>query len=112
MARIRPANLEIADLKTGRMKREHREARLANKQTDEMKKLVNSKSKRFPLTLATDEWHDLKIQIEGNTMTVSIDGKQVGQFESEGIGHPTKNRLRLAVNKSAWVDDVVIHGSK
>ena len=41
-------------------------------------------------------------------MSVAIDGKPVGQFQSVGIAHPTKRMITLAVNKSAWVDDVVV----
>jgi hypothetical protein len=37
-----------------------------------------------------------------------IDGQAVGQLQSEGIAHPTKTRLRLAVNQQAWVDDVKV----
>jgi hypothetical protein len=33
-----------------------------------------------------------------------------GSMKLEGTGHPTMSRLRLAVNKSAWIDDVRIEG--
>lgn len=111
VARIRPKSVEITDLKTGPMKLAHRQARLENKLTPELKKLINGRKKKFAVDLATDEWHQLTVQISGDTMTVKIDDKQVGRFQSEGIGHPTKSRLRLSVNKSAWVDNVIIHGS-
>ncbi|APZ95568.1 family 16 glycoside hydrolase [Fuerstiella marisgermanici] len=108
MARIRPGSVEILDLKTGNMKLEHRTARQAGTVSPEVQKLINGKKKKFQSKIATDEWHDLSVQIKGATMSVSIDGKLVGEFTSEGIGHATKSRLRLAVNKSAWVDDVKI----
>lgn len=111
MARIRTDNIEIADLKTGRMKLEHREAKLENRLTAEMKKTINSRAKQFRHQLSTDEWHQLKVSIQGDRMTVAIDGHVIGSFESPGIAHPTKSRLRLAVNKSAWVDDVKIVGT-
>ena len=41
-------------------------------------------------------------------MRASVDGKAIGQFKSEGIAHPTKRMITLAVNKSAWVDDVKV----
>lgn len=108
MTRIKPKQVEIVDLKTGRMKRENRERRLAGKLTDAEKKQINRKSKYFKTDIAVNEWHQLKVSIAGDTMTVSIDGKQVGRFQSEGIDHATKSRLRLAVNRSAWVDDVKV----
>ena len=44
----------------------------------------------------------------GDWMRVTVDGKPVGQFRSEGIAHPTKRMITLAVNKSAWADDVKV----
>ena len=80
VARIRPKSVEISDLKTGPMKLEHRTARQANKVTPELKKLLSDKKKMSKLNLTTDEWHDLSVQIKGDTMTVKIDGQQVGKF--------------------------------
>ena len=105
LARIRLNRLEITDLKTGRMKIEHRDAKKDGKETAAMKKLVNSKSGYFDLRLAADEWHTLSVRINGDSMTVRINGDIAGEFTSSGIGHPTKSRVRLAVNRSAWVDD-------
>ncbi len=111
MARIKPTSVEILDLKTGNMKLEHRKARQEKTVTPELKKLIASKSRKFSVALTTGEWHQLKVEINGEKMTVEIDGKLVGSFQSDGIGHPTKSRLRLAVNKSAWVDDVLIEST-
>ncbi len=110
MARIRSNNVEIIDLKTGRMKKEHREIRQAKKETPELKKLLAGKTKRFKANVASNEWHDLEVKITGETMQVSIDGKKIGSFESAGIAHSTKSRLRLAVGKQAWIDDVKVWG--
>lgn len=108
MAKIQPKRVEITDMKTGRMKLENREAKLAGTLSDEAKKDIATKSKAFPVDLKTEEWHLLEVRIDGETMQVSIDEEKVGEFTSPGIGHPTKSRLRLAVNHQAWVDDVKI----
>ena len=100
--------MEILDLKTGNMKLEHRAARQAKTVTPELQKLINSRKKKFKSNIVANEWHKLTVQIKGDTMSVSIDDKPIGEFTSAGIGHPTKSRLRLAVNKTAWVDDVKI----
>jgi hypothetical protein len=125
MARIRLNRLEIVDLKTGRMKKEFRDARQAKQETPAMKKTIKGKSKFFPLELKPNKWHQLEVRIDGDQMQVTIKeelpmkGDQpqvgvkdrgVGRFSSPGIGHPTKRRLRLAVNKEAWVDDLKIWG--
>lgn len=110
MPRIRLDSLEIRDLKTGRMRLEMREKSKAKTLTAADRKFLNTKEKKFPLSLTADQWHDVEIRIEGTTMTVKIDGTKVGSFSSEGIGHPTKRRIRLAVNREAWVDDIEVFG--
>ena len=100
LAQIRCGKVEIADLKTGRMNFEMRNRRKEGQETDADKKLVKTKSKYFDAALTPDTWHDLEVKIASDTMTVTIDGEKVGQFTSEGIGHETKSRIRLAVAKS------------
>jgi len=111
LAKVRPNKVEITDLKTGRMKLENREARQAGTLAKDVQKEINKKSAYFDVDLSTDDWHDLQIEIKGETMTVSIDGKEVGEFTSPGIGHATKSRIRLAVNSEVWVDDIKVYGS-
>ncbi|QDT03213.1 hypothetical protein K227x_15950 [Rubripirellula lacrimiformis] len=108
MARIRTNQIEITDLKTGKMNLELRKRRLEKTSDDADAKLVAQKSKRTKVQLAADQWHDLAVTIAGDEMTVSIDGKKVDSFASPGIAHATKRRLRLAVGRDAWVDDVRI----
>lgn len=108
VARIRLNRVEISDLKTGRMDRATRDRRLAGKLTKEDEQRIKSRQKYFKTDLVADKWHELEVRIADDIMSVSIDGRKVGQFQSEGIAHPTKSRLRLAVNRVAWVDDVKI----
>lgn len=110
VARVRPNGVEISDLKTGNMKLEHRAARKANQVSTDLSALLKTKKKIFPHQLGLNVWHTLRVRIHGNEMSVDIDGKRVGVFQSEGIAHETKSRLRLAVNRTAWVDDVRIVG--
>ncbi|MCB1231690.1 MAG: hypothetical protein KDN19_15580 [Verrucomicrobiae bacterium] len=108
MGRVTLKGLTITDSKTGAMNLEIREKRLAGLSDPELQKLMKTKSKTFPLELAANDWHTLRLVIEGDTMTATIDGKEIGAFASEGIAHPTKRWITLAVNKSAVVDDVKI----
>lgn len=109
VAKIRLNKLTIIDLKTGRMNLERREKSKAKQLSKEERKLIAEREVSFPIDLDPKQWHDLKVVIDGRTMTVILDGKQAGTFTSAGIGHETKNRLRLAVAKEAWVDDVTVH---
>ena len=100
--------VEIADLKTGNMDLKTREARLAGKLTPAQKAELKTKSKKFPHKLETGTWYTVVATVTGDTLTVLIDGKEVGSFKSEGIAHPTKRMLRLAVHRNVVVDDVKI----
>ncbi len=101
--------IELADLKTGVMDLKIREARKANTVTAEQQKMLKTKSKRIPHKLDTGKWYSAVAKISGDTLSVSIDGKEVGSFSSEGIAHPTKRMLRLAIRRNVVVDDVRIY---
>lgn len=70
--------------------------------------LSNSKKLTYPVKLETGKWYTLLVTIHGDTVSASIDGKEVASATSEGFAHPTKRMLRLSVPKSAVVDDVKI----
>ncbi|PHR97460.1 MAG: hypothetical protein COA78_27645 [Blastopirellula sp.] len=101
--------VDLADLKTGVMNSKIRELKLADKLTPEIKAMLKTKTKRFPVKLKAGQWYTAVIGINGETLSLSIDGKPVGSFSSPGIAHPTKRMLRLAVPKNAVVDDLKIY---
>ncbi len=108
-ARISIKDVKIQDLKLGSMAMATHAAKKAKTLTDEQRKAIQSREKKFNHKLETGKWYQLEVRIIGETMTVSIDGKEVGSFSSEGIDHPTKRMLRLAVPKNAVVDDIKIY---
>lgn len=108
MARVRLNKLMITDSKTGAMDLKIRERRLAGDKSPELTRLIRSKTASFPLELEAGQWYTLLVEVDGDQMRVSLDGKLIGKFQSEGIAHPTKRMITLAVNKSAWVDDVKV----
>ena len=63
----------------------------------------------MPCRSPAGEWHELQVKIEGDEISVAIDGQAVGNFRSPGIAHPTKRMLRFAVPRNAVVDDVKIY---
>jgi hypothetical protein len=108
MARVTPGNLTLTDSKTGGMDLKVRERREKGDKSAELAALLKAKTKSFKLDLDAGAWHTLLVVVEGDVMRASIDGKSVGEFKSEGIAHPTKRMITLAVNKSARVDDVKV----
>jgi hypothetical protein len=108
VARVTLKNITLTDSKTGGMNLEIKERREKGDKSPELAKLLKSKTKGFPLNLAADEWHTLLVVVEGDQMRATIDGKFIGDFRSEGIAHPTKRMITLAVNKSAWVDEAKV----
>ena len=112
-ARISPDKVLFQDLKTGNMRLDIREARLAKaKLSEEQQAALKGKEKSVSHKIATGTWHDLLVTVSGDQLSVSIDGQPVGSFSSPGIAHPTKRTLRLAVPRNAVVDDVKIWRNK
>ena len=75
----------------------------------EQKEMLKTKQKKVPHKIELGKWHTLSVNISGQIMRVTIDGKKVGSFSSEGIAHPTKRLLRLSVPRQAVVDEVRIY---
>jgi hypothetical protein len=101
----------LADWKTGVMKNENYEKTSDPKTDPAVKKEINAsikdKSARFKVTYDASQWHQARVEVAGDELLVSLDGKPVGYLKSEGIGHPTKNMLGITVGgKSAEVKDV------
>lgn len=108
VAKISPKQVQIQDLKTGNMDLEIREARQAKTLTEEQQEMLKTKQAKFSRETSVGEWHDLLVEVAGDKLTVTIDGEEVGSFSSEGIAHPTKRLLRLAVPRNVVVDEVRI----
>lgn len=112
LAHVTLKNVSLTDEKTGGMDNAINEKRLAGDTSPEMLKFLKSKTASFPLDLKPGEWHTLLVVVDGDVMRATIDAKPIGEFKSEGIAHPTKRMITLAVNKSAWVDDVKVWNLK
>jgi hypothetical protein len=75
----------------------------------EQRKLRASKKKMFPVLPQANKWHYLFVEFTGDTVSVAIDGKNLGAFSSEGFADPTKRTFCLTVPHEAVVDDVKIY---
>lgn len=109
-AKITPKDVQLIDHKTGGMRLDIHDARTEKKPlTDEQKQALVGKTKVAPHASEIGKWHELEVKIEGDALSVAIDGQAVGDFHSPGIAHPTKRMLRFSVPRNAVVDDVKIY---
>ncbi len=104
--------VSLRDMKTGGMSLKYYDANKAGTLSKEDKAFIKTKEKSFPHAISLKEWHSLNVTIVGETMTASVDGKVVGSFSSPGIGHQSKQTLRLLVANQVTIDDVKYYKKK
>jgi hypothetical protein len=100
--------LTVDDMITGSMNMKFYDAKKAKTLNKEQKKIIANAKKAFPVKLDAGKWYTLLVTVKGDTVTTSIDGKEIASVKGAGFAHPTKRMLRLGVPKSAVVDDVKI----
>lgn len=111
---VSPTAVNIADAKTGGFDLTGGlyERKKANQLTDAEKKMLATKAKRIPTTVSLQDWHTLVVWTKGAEVSVLIDGKPVGTFESEGISHATKSLVSLTTNPvDVHYDDFSLKGT-
>jgi len=109
VARIGAKDVVLQDLKTGNMRLDVREARQAKQPLNpEQQAAVKGKAASVSQSTSVGTWHEAEVTVQGDTLSIAIDGKSLVELKSPGIGHPTKRMLRLAVPRNAVVDDVRI----
>jgi hypothetical protein len=112
-ATITPTTVQLADSKFGGMKNEFFEKNKDPKTTAEEKKQIQAsikdKSAVFKLVLDLAKWHQARVEVVGDEMLISIDGKPAGYLKSEGVNHPTKNMIGFTINgQSTQLDNVKV----
>ncbi|HSI10422.1 MAG TPA: hypothetical protein VK961_00195 [Chthoniobacter sp.] len=111
---VSPTNVAVGDAKTGNFRNDIYERKKAVPPTitDEDKKMLATKNKSFPVKVSLQEWHTLVAQTKGDEVTVSIDGKVVGSFKSEGVAHDHKTLVSLTTNQvDVNYDDFSLKGT-
>lgn len=106
--RLLPDSLTLTDLKTGSADLNILAKLKEGKRDGELDALLKAKTRSFPLLLTADQWHVLRLQVVGQTITAFVDDAEVGSMKSPGVGHPHKRVLEISNNKPVLVDDVKI----
>src|SRR5579862_5951931 len=111
---VAPTSVTVGDGKTGNFRNDIYEKKKATPPTltAEDKAMLATKNKNFPVKVSLTDWHTLVAQTKGDEITVSIDGKPVGSFKSEGVAHDHKTLVSLTTNKvDVEYDDFSIKGA-
>jgi hypothetical protein len=110
---IAPGRVNLADWKYGAMKNDiYEKMKDPGTSPEEKKKIrasIKDKSADFKNDVDALQWHDVRVEIVGDEMLTSIDGKPVGYLKSEGVNHAGKNAIGFEVGgKSVLVKDVKV----
>ncbi len=108
-----PKVVRLGDDKEGVMRNDIFEMRKTEERKAEAEKLLIGRSSSATAVFEQKTWYRAAIEIIGDQMRVSIDGKPVGYLKSSGIAHETKGSLHFTVNGPGVIfDDVRIWNAK
>jgi hypothetical protein len=65
--------------------------------------LVADKTTKTPIKLDEQKWYRMTVEIVGDEMVASLDGKPVAYLKSPGIAHPTKTDWGFTTQKR-WIE--------
>lgn len=75
----------------------------------EAEEAVKLHTLQVPMKLERSHWYFVGIEIAGDKMRVTIDGKPIGYLQSFGLTHATKSDFKISISgKQALVDDLKI----
>jgi hypothetical protein len=101
--------VRLADDKEGAMRNDLFAMRSDPKRKAEADKLLAGRSVAVPMTIEQQRWYLATIEIAGDQMRVSVDGRPIGDLRSPGIAHETKTSFHFTVSGPGVVfDDVRI----
>lgn len=112
-ASVSPKGVTVSDAKTGGFDLSGGlyDRKKENKLTADEKAMLATKTKTFPASVSLNDWHTLVVRTKGDELSVSIDGKAVGSFQSTGVTHATKSLVSLTTNQDdVNYDDFAIKG--
>lgn len=95
---VTPRQIRLGDDKEGIMRNDIFAMRRDPATKDAADKLLDGRGKTVKAEVAGNAWHTMAIEIAGDRMRVSLDGKALGVLQSPGIAHPTKESVHFTVN--------------
>ena len=106
-------HIRLGDDKEGIMRNDIFKMRKDPAKKAEAEKLLEGRTEIVKTPVDPEKWHTMRIEIAGDEMRVSLDGKPIGFLKSPGLAHPTKESLHFTVNGDSMLfDDVRIWTAK
>jgi hypothetical protein len=102
-----PKQVRLGDDKEGVMRNDIYEMRKDPARKAEADKLLVGRGAATNVVLDPEPWHSVMIEILGDRMRVTLDGKPVGELKSPGIAHETKSSFHFTVNGPGVLFDEV-----
>lgn len=108
-----PTQIRIGDDKEGVMRNDIYEMRKDPARKKDADKLLEGRGSAASFKLEQQKWYQATIELKGDELRVSVDGKPISYLKSPGIAHDTKSSFHFTVNgKGALFDDVRIWQAK
>lgn len=98
---VTPKRVTLRDGKTGVFKNEIFDKRKSGQLDNKTKALLKTKEVMTKVNFEQDKWYHLLVRIQADRMTLYVDGKKISELVSDGIAHPTKNKLSIVTSKQA-----------
>ncbi len=109
-----PTQIRLGDDKEGVMRNDIYEMRKDPAHKKEADKLLEGRGSATTITkLEQQKWYQVIIELKGDQLRVSLDGKPLAFLKSSGIAHETKSSFHFTVNGTGVLfDDVRIWQAK
>ena len=112
-AAISPGKVALNDWKNGAMKNgiyeKNKDPATSNEEKKKIRESIKSTNAEFKTEMDLTKWHTVRIEIAGDEMLMSIDGKPAAYLKSPGIDHATKNAIGFEVGgKSVEIKDMKV----
>jgi hypothetical protein len=100
-------SIQIKDNLTGSYNMEYYQLVKDKKATPELKAVFARCEKQADYPFESEKWYDALIEINGDTVAISMNGSKVIEFQSPGFAHPRKDMYRFLIgNGELHIDDV------
>jgi hypothetical protein len=108
-AQVRLNGVTIIDERDGNMRNDIYEMGKDPTKKAERAKLLVGRQITYPAKLEAGKWYTLVVEMIGDEMRVTLDGKPAAFLKSSGIGHATKSKIELGVaGKDGFFDDIKV----